>query len=80
MDNNMEYETRDFFLSACILATSAKITKVIRQEGKICIFVFDITPDAAKDIIRRHWNGDLLLPTRSLIDAIHELKSRIYEP
>ncbi|OGG34845.1 hypothetical protein A2363_00180 [Candidatus Gottesmanbacteria bacterium RIFOXYB1_FULL_47_11] len=79
MDNDIEYETKDFFLSACILATGAKITKVIRQEDKTCVFVFNITPDSAKEIIRKHWNNELLLPTRSLIDAIHELKSRIYE-
>ncbi len=76
----MKYETKDFYLSACILATGVRISDVVRQSNKTCVFVFDIAPVNAQETLRRHWNNELILPTRSLIDAIHELKSRIYEP
>jgi len=75
----MEYKTKDFYLSACILASGVKITEVIRQQDRTCVFVFEISPDNAKETIRKHWNNELLLPTRSVIDALHELKSRIFE-
>jgi hypothetical protein len=76
----MKYQTKDFFISACILATGTKIADVIREPDRTCYFIFDITPENANIIIQKHWNNELLLPTRSLVDAIHELKSRIYEP
>jgi hypothetical protein len=80
MEIEMKYETRDFFLSACILASGTEILEVRRQEDKSCIFVFNISPESAKEIIRKHWNNELLLTTRSFVEAIHELKSRIHTP
>lgn len=66
------------YLSACLLASGLSLIDIVRENHNICTFVFNVPPETAKDIIRRHWNYELLLPTRNLMDAIHELKTRIY--
>lgn len=80
MNYNDTYESRDFYLSACILASGCKLMDVIRNGHKTCTFIFQISPETAKGIIRKHWNGELLLTSKSLVDAVQELKNRIYTP
>jgi len=72
------YESRDFYLSVCLLASGCKLIDVVRNGTKTCTFVFQVSPEKAKEIIRKHWNLELLLPSRSLVESINELKTRIY--
>jgi hypothetical protein len=78
MKYNSTYTSRDFYHCACILASGTTLLRLQRNTGKIVTFVFALTPIEAEEIIKKHWNRELLLPTRNIIDAIHELKTRLY--
>lgn len=78
MENEKEYTTKDFYIGACILASGAQLLRLQRKTDKFVLFVFSISTTKAEEIIRKHWDRTLVLPTRDVIDAIHELKTRIY--
>ncbi|MGH7245783.1 MAG: DUF5659 domain-containing protein [Nitrosotalea sp.] len=74
----MEYKNVDFYLSACLLAAGAPLLRLEKQSSKTFIFVFKITGKTANQIIQQHWDKSLILPTKTLIDAINELKTRLH--
>lgn len=76
--NQNEYTTKDFYLSACILASGIRPT-LRRLNDKVFIFVFPNSNNQVEEIIQKHWDRKLNLPTRTLLEAISELKTRIYE-
>ena len=73
-----EYKTKDYYIGVCLLASDIQLLRLERVTEKIAIFVFAILPEKADEIIKKHWGRKLLLPTRDVIDAIHELKTRLY--
>ena len=78
MENEKEFKTRDFYISACILASGVTLLRLTKETEKFAFFVFNISPIKAEQIIQEHWDRKLMLPTRNLIEAIHELKTRIH--
>ena len=78
MENRMEYRTKDFYLASCILASGEELSCLEQGEGNFSVFVFNCLPEKAEQIVARHWNKKLMLPTRDLIQAINELKTRLH--
>ncbi len=72
------YYSKDFYLSAVCLASGCKLLKLQRKNQDYVEFVFDDSPEKCIPIIEKHWAGTLKLPSRKLIEAINELKTRIY--
>lgn len=72
------FTTKDFYISACLLASGLKLIELLRKEDKLVVFLFEDEEDKAKEIIRNHWNRTHKIPTRDLIEAINELKTRIH--
>lgn len=79
MENVKEYKSVDFYTS-CVILASKKLTlkKLEKNLGKIVTFIFDDPKSLAQDIIQDHWNRKLKIPTRDLIEAINELRTRIH--
>lgn len=73
-----EYSTKDFYLSACLLASGIPLIRLEPLDSRSFIFVFSTNPDEALKIISAHWSRDLKIPTRDLVEAINELKTRLY--
>lgn len=73
-----EFKSNDFYLCACVLACGIRLKRVERGEGKFMDFVFDDPECKAEQIIADHWDRRLKIPTRQLIEAIHELKTRLH--
>ena len=44
----------------------------------IYFFDFEIDPEEAKSVWDRYWRREILIDAKTLIDNIHELKSRLY--
>jgi hypothetical protein len=78
MENQTEFKSNDFYLCACVLASGVRLKRVDWNGGKIATFVFDDPTGQAENTISSHWDRRLALPTRDLIEAIHELKTRIH--
>ena len=74
----MKYNSTDLYLSCIILSYGIPLIEICRETEKRVSFTFDISPNKAEEIIQKHWNRELILPTRNLIEAIQELKQRIH--
>ncbi len=75
---NKEFKTRDFYLAACLLAYGLVLKKLQLEKNKIATFIFNDPNNIAEKIITDHWNRKNKIPTRDLIEAIVELKTRIH--
>lgn len=73
-----EYTTKDFYLAACLLASGFYLSRLEQSGYRTFSFIFSVSPIQAKAVIANHWNRKLNLPSRDLIEAINELKTRIY--
>ena len=79
MQEPMKYTSKDFYLSACIRASGANLIRLEPLDYKTYLFHFDIPTSQANYLIEQHWNGKLVLPTKAVIDAINELKTRLHQ-
>lgn len=75
---NDEYATKDLHLGACLLASDIPLSRLEKISHKSFSFVFDTSPQKAEEIISDHWNRKLIIPSRDLIDALSELKTRMF--
>jgi hypothetical protein len=78
MENTKEYRCVDLYIGASILAAKLPLLRLEHANHNQCAFIFDASPAVANEIILRHWGRELLLPSRDLIEAISELKTRIH--
>ena len=78
MENKMEFISKDFYICSVILASGVNLLRLKKETERFVFFIFDISPSNAEKIIQRHWSRELVLPTRNLIEAINELKTRIH--
>ncbi|MCM8787535.1 MAG: DUF5659 domain-containing protein [Candidatus Omnitrophica bacterium] len=78
MENLKEFSTKDFYLSACLLASGLILKRLEKNQNNFMTFVFEDPDNLAEKIIKNHWNRKHKIPTRDLIEAINELKTRIY--
>lgn len=77
--DEMEYSTKDFYLSSCILASGIPLIRLEPINHKTYLFIFLDKESQIPALIQQHWDRKLLLPTRDVIEAINELKTRLYE-
>jgi hypothetical protein len=76
---NLNYQTRDFYI-ACILRTcKIPLTEIVREGYNYAIFIFDAPQEDCEEIIKKHWDRNLMVESRLLIETINELKTRIHE-
>lgn len=68
---------KDFYLSSILLASGVTLLNLEKTDRGFVFFVFDISSERAESIISSHWARTLTLPTRDLIEAINELKTRL---
>lgn len=78
MEYGDEFKSRDFYLCAICVASGARLVSVERGDAKFVNFVLDISVEKAEKIITSHWSRKLKIPTRDLIEAINELKTRLH--
>ena len=75
---NLTWKSSDFYLCAICIANGAALISVEKDSGKFATFILNISPIEAKKIVSRHWARELIIPTRNLIEAINELKTRLH--
>lgn len=73
-----EYKTKDFYLSATLLAFGIPLQKLETISSGIYFFVFGTSVESAEQIICSYWDRSLELPVRNFVEAINELKTRIH--
>jgi hypothetical protein len=76
MKNVIKY--KDFYLTAICIANGAKLLGLEKTSDKYVNFVLNISPKEIEEIISKHWNRELQIPTRDVIEAINQLKTRLH--
>lgn len=79
MESQRIFKSKDFYICCCLLA-SKFILRAIEPtptSAKFATFVFEDPEEKAEELIRKHWSGDLCLPTKDFVAAINELKTRL---
>ncbi len=71
------FRSKDFYTCCCLLASELTLNAIEPTSNKFAIFVFDDPDQKAEDLIKKHWNGELLLSTKDFVAAINELKTRL---
>jgi hypothetical protein len=78
MKNETEYTTKDFYLSACLLAIGIR-PELRKISDRTFLFAFPNSQGRIEKLLEKHWNRKLLIPSKDLVEAISELKTRIYD-
>ncbi|MDQ3159369.1 MAG: hypothetical protein M3P98_04535 [bacterium] len=73
-----KWSSKDFYSCALIRASGIPLSNVVKMNGNFCTFFFDASTEECEELLRKHWDRTLLLPTRNVIDSIVELKTRIH--
>jgi len=73
-----KWSSNDFYCSALVRASGIPLANVVKLDGRFCTFCFDASTEECEEVLRKHWDRTLLLPTRNVIDSIVELKTRIH--
>jgi hypothetical protein len=71
------WKSKDFYLSCIIRASGFDLIGLEKGKGDFCVFVFGLPQEKAEQIISLHWSRQLKLPTRDLVEAINELRTRL---
>ena len=75
---NSKWKSKDFYLSCVVRASGVSLLSLETGNHDFAVFVFDISPEKAEKIISLHWSRKLKIPTRDLVEAINELKTRLH--
>lgn len=78
MENKDKWKSNDFYLSAICIASGAILEHLERKEKNYVTFVLNISQTEAEKIIQSHWKRTLRIPTRDVVEAINELKTRLH--
>jgi len=73
-----DIKTKDFAQASIFVALGYRVERLERGDGNFVRFVFGINPDEAKSIWDSYWRRELQVDAKTLIDSIHELKTRIH--
>lgn len=77
------FETSDFYSAVVLRSLGWSLTdmKPSEKNRKKVFFVFD-TEKMAKhpnDMLQEYWDGTLTINARSFVEAINEIKTRLYD-
>lgn len=78
MENQKEYQTRDFYNSVVLKTLGLELLRLDRGEGHFVTFIFHDPEQIAESLISEYWSRKTTVIARDLIDNINELKTRIY--
>ena len=77
------FETSDFYSAVVLRSLGWSLTdmKPSEKNRKKVFFVFDTEKMAEhpNDILQEYWDGTLTINARSFVEAINEIKTRLYD-
>lgn len=79
MKDSLHFESKDFYLSAILIACGKTLIKLNKSQGDFVDFVFKESPEDCIETIESYWADELLINPKKLISAINELKTRLHQ-
>ncbi len=74
----IKYETTDFYLTAVYMAAGYELLSLTETSPKRYTFTLNVSPSTAHQLSLQYWKRELAIPLRDFVDALHELKTRMY--
>lgn len=71
------YSSKDFYLTACLIATGLNLSTISQSSQGFLLFHFDCSESEALNVLEKHWSGQLELSTKKFVEAIYQLKTRM---
>lgn len=78
MEDVHEFRTKDFYLACVFRALGYPLMQLERHGKNYATFIFNDPDDKSSDIISRYWDKQVSIDSRTFVDAINELKTRLY--
>ena len=72
------YNTNDFYTASLLRSLGFEVLRIDFYTSKVATFVFSDPESNASEVIHRYWNRKIQIDARTLIDAINEMKTRLY--
>lgn len=77
MENEF-FTTKDFYISSLLRALGFYLDSLDRSQGKFVNFIFSDPEQKAQEVISRYWNRSIQVDARTMVEAINEMKTRLY--
>lgn len=71
-------KTKDFYIACLLRALGFPLSSLERPQKNFAIFVFEDKDNKASETISGYWDKKISIDARSFVEAINELKTRIY--
>jgi len=71
------FRTKDLVVASALYADGQKLVSTEMSKSGQTLFVFE-NKDVCESLVQKHYAGELILPTRQLLDALRTLKSIIF--
>lgn len=73
------WKTSDFYSAVVVKSSNIPLFTIEKENDRFVNFIFKASEDKCEEILNKHWNGDLRISSKILVDTIKELKTRLYE-
>ena len=73
-----KYTTKDFYIAVSLVAAGFR-PSLERLDHKSFNFVFENEDGKVTEAVQKHWDGALFVSSTKMVQAMNELKTRIYE-
>ncbi len=71
------FRTKDLVVASALYADGQKLVSTEMSNAGQTLFVFE-DKSACESLVQKHYTGELILPSRQLLDAVRTLKSIIF--
>ena len=78
MQEEVITRTKDFAQASVYLGLQYPLLRLERGNGQFVVFVFEVDPATAGEIWDRYWRREVQVDAKTLLDSVHELKTRIH--
>lgn len=80
--NKIDYEDKyyvtDFYSAVIVKSVGFPLDSISKENERFVTFVFNADISECQEVLSKHWNGELSLNSKVLIDTIKELKTRLH--
>lgn len=78
MENTKEFKCNDFYQSVVLKTVGFPLLRLEKTSGRFFTFIFADPSTKAEETLQKYWQREVTVVARDLIEAINELKTRIY--
>jgi len=79
VNENAQWKTSDFYSAVVVKSSNIPLYTIEKENDRFVNFIFKASNAKCEEILNKHWNGELKINSKIIIDTIKELKTRLYE-